>query len=286
MRNSDLAMYSVKETGRNGHRYYSAEMNARLTERLGLENRLRQALDRGEFDLHYQPKIELISGRVTGCEALLRWQHPEQGMILPGRFIGIAEETRLIVPIGAWVLRRACMQVRAWIDGGMVPVPVSVNISVQQFDAALPDRVAAALREARVAPALIEIEITETVMMTNSAAHVDIMRRLKLMGVKIALDDFGTGYSSLSYLREMDIDALKIDQSFVRRLPASNQDGTIIAAIIAMAAQFRIKVIAEGVESQAQSDALLKMNCAEAQGFLFSQAVPQGEFGERFLRAA
>jgi len=286
MRNSDLAMYSVKESGRNGHRYYSAEMNARLTERLGLENRLRQALERGEFDLHYQPKIELSTGRVTGCEALLRWQHPEQGMILPGRFIAIAEETRLIVPIGAWVLRRACMQVRAWIDAGMVPVPVSVNLSVQQFDAGLPEAVAAALREARVAPALIEIEITETVMMTNSAAHVDIMRRLKLLGVKIALDDFGTGYSSLSYLREMDIDALKIDQSFVRRLPGSSGDGTIVAAIIAMAAQFRIKVIAEGVESQAQSDALLEMNCAEAQGFLFSHAVPQGEFGERFLRAA
>jgi diguanylate cyclase (GGDEF)-like protein len=283
MRNSDLAMYSVKETGRNGHRYYSAEMNARLVERLGLETRLRDALGRDEFDLHYQPKIDLASGRLTGCEALLRWQHPAEGIILPGRFIGVAEESRLIVPIGAWVLRRACTQLRSWLDAGLNPVPVSVNLSVQQFDADLPDAVATALQNAGLPATLLELEITETVMMSNSAAHLDVMRRLKSLGVRIALDDFGTGYSSLSYLREMEVDVLKIDQSFVRKLPDSAQDATIVSAIIAMAGQFRMKVVAEGIETDGQLDALKRMQCAEGQGYLFSAAVPAAQFGERLL---
>ena len=286
MRNADMAMYAVKGTGRDGYQFYCAEMNVRLTQRLAMENQLRVALERGEFELHYQPKIDLHSGAVTGCEALLRWHHPQLGMILPARFIGIAEESRLIVPIGAWVLRSACAQLRSWLDHGMAAVPVAVNLSVQQFDAGLPGAVAAALAEAGIAPHMLEIEITETVMMSNSAAHMDIARRLKELGVHIALDDFGTGYSSLSYLRQMEVDVLKIDQSFVRELPGSTDDRTIIAAITAMASQFRIKVVAEGVESQAQADALRGMNCAEYQGFLFSPAVPQAEFEERFLRAA
>ena len=285
MRNSDLAMYSVKETGRNGHRYYSAEMNARLVERLGMETRLREALGRGEFNLHYQPKMDLVSGRLTGCEALLRWQHPDDGTILPGRFIGVAEESRLIVPIGNWVLRHACGQLRAWLDAGLEPVPVSVNLSVQQFDAELPGAVASALQESRLPPTLLELEITETVMMTGSAANLEIMRRLKALGVRIALDDFGTGYSSLSYLRDMEVDVLKIDQSFVRKLPGSVQDGTIVAAIIAMAVQFRVQVVAEGIETPEQLEALRRMQCAEGQGFLFSAAVPAEEFARRLSRA-
>jgi EAL domain-containing protein (putative c-di-GMP-specific phosphodiesterase class I) len=247
---------------------------------------LRSALELGQFELRYQPKIDLFSGVVTGCEALLRWHHPERGMVLPARFIGIAEESRLIVPIGAWVLRRACTQLRSWMDLGYKPVPVAVNLSVQQFTASLPDDVAAVLAETGLDPALLEIEITETVMMTDSDAHMDIARRLKALGVRIALDDFGTGYSSLSYLRRMDVDVLKIDQSFVRELPESAEDSNIIAAITAMAGQFHIKVVAEGVESQAQVDALKLMNCAEYQGFLFSEAVPQAEFEQRFLVAA
>jgi EAL domain-containing protein (putative c-di-GMP-specific phosphodiesterase class I) len=215
----------------------------------------------------------------------LRWRHPDQGLIAPGRFIGIAEETRLIVPIGAWVLRRACGQVREWLDRGLPAVPVSVNLSVQQFDAGLSGLVAAALDAAKLSPALLELEITETIMMTDSVAHLDIMRRLERLGVGIALDDFGTGYSSLSYLREMNVDALKIDQSFVRKLPASAEDGTIVAAIIAMAAQFHIKVVAEGIETQAQLEALKRMNCGEGQGFLFSPALPCAQFEERYLRA-
>jgi diguanylate cyclase (GGDEF)-like protein/PAS domain S-box-containing protein len=286
MRNADMAMYAVKAAGRNGHQFYSAEMNVRLTERLALEKELRSALELGQFELRYQPKIDLFSGVVTGCEALLRWHHPERGMVLPARFIGIAEESRLIVPIGAWVLRRACTQLRSWMDLGYKPVPVAVNLSVQQFTASLPDDVAAVLAETGLDPALLEIEITETVMMTDSDAHMDIARRLKALGVRIALDDFGTGYSSLSYLRRMDVDVLKIDQSFVRELPESAEDSNIIAAITAMAGQFHIKVVAEGVESQAQVDALKLMNCAEYQGFLFSEAVPQAEFEQRFLVAA
>lgn len=286
MRNADMAMYAVKGAGRNGYQFYSAEMNTRLTERLALEDELRVALSRGEFELHYQPKVDLASGAVTGCEALLRWNHPRQGLVLPARFIGIAEESRLIVPIGAWVLRRACAQLRAWMDAGYRPVPVAINFSVQQFNADLPGQVAQVLAESRLDPALVEIEITETVMMSDSAAHMDIVRRLKAIGVRIALDDFGTGYSSLSYLRRMDVDVLKIDQSFVRELPQSAEDGSIIAAITAMAGQFGIKVVAEGVESQDQADALKRMDCAECQGFLFSQALPRGEFEERFLLAA
>jgi EAL domain-containing protein (putative c-di-GMP-specific phosphodiesterase class I) len=184
------------------------------------------------------------------------------------------------------VLRRACTQLRSWMDLGYKPVPVAVNLSVQQFTASLPDDVAAVLAETGLDPALLEIEITETVMMTDSDAHMDIARRLKALGVRIALDDFGTGYSSLSYLRRMDVDVLKIDQSFVRELPESAEDSNIIAAITAMAGQFHIKVVAEGVESQAQVDALKLMNCAEYQGFLFSEAVPQAEFEQRFLVAA
>ncbi|MDB5803218.1 MAG: hypothetical protein JWN73_540 [Betaproteobacteria bacterium] len=284
MRNADLAMYGVKGAGRNGHRFYSAEMNTRLTERLDLENELRAALQRGEFELHYQPKVDLRSSRVTGCEALLRWRHPRRDMVLPAQFIGVAEESQLIVPIGAWVLRRACLQMREWLDAGLAPVPVAVNLSVQQFDAGLPDAVAAVLAEAQLPPALLEIEITETGMMSNSAAHMEVARRLKELGVRIALDDFGTGYSSLSYLRQMDIDVLKIDQSFVRELPANVEDGTIIAAITAMAAQFGIKVVAEGVETQAQADALKAMNCGECQGYLFGRPMPAAEFGAMFLR--
>ncbi len=292
MRNSDMAMYSVKESGRNGHRFYSTEMNARLTERLDLENRLRQALERGEFVLHYQPKIDLAGGSVTGCEALLRWRHPEQGVILPGRFIGIAEETRLIVPIGAWVLQHACGQMRAWLDQGLPVVPMSVNLSVQQFDAGLPNLVAAALAEARLSPALLEIEITETVMMTNSAAHMDIMRRLERLGVGIALDDFGTGYSSLSYLREMNVDSLKIDQSFVRGLPASIGDGTIIAAIIAMAGAVRHQGGGRrggdpGAAGGTQADALhrgpgLPVQRGAARGAIRA-ALPAGRIGGRVI---
>ncbi|HEX4329780.1 MAG TPA: PAS domain S-box protein [Burkholderiales bacterium] len=285
MRNADLAMYSVKGGGRHGYRFYSADMNTRLTERLELENELRAALEREEFELHYQPKINLASGAVTGCEALLRWRHPRRGLILPAQFIGVAEESQLIVPIGAWVLRRACAQMRLWLDAGLAPVPVAVNLSVQQFDAGLPDAVASVLAHEYLPPALLEIEITETGMMSNSAAHMEIARRLKELGVRIALDDFGTGYSSLSYLRQMDIDVLKIDQSFVRELPGSVEDGTIIAAITAMAAQFGIKVVAEGVETQAQADALKGMNCGECQGYLFGRPVPEEEFGRLYLRA-
>jgi len=286
MRNADMAMYAVKGAGRDGYQFYAAEMNTRLTARLALENELRVALERDQFELRYQPKIDLHSRAVTGCEALLRWHHPGQGLTLPARFIGIAEESRLIVPIGAWVMRQACVQLRDWLDRGMAAVPVAVNLSVQQFEPGLPDLVAALLREHRIDPALLEIEITETVMMSNSAAHMDIARRLKALGVRMALDDFGTGYSSLAYLRQMDIDVLKIDQSFVRELPDSVEDGSIIAAITAMALQFHIKVVAEGVESQAQFDALKRMNCAECQGFLFSEAVPAAEFERLFLRAA
>ena len=286
MRHSDLAMYSVKESGRNDYRFFSADMNQRLVERMALEARLREALGRGEFALHFQPKLDLREGHVTGCEALLRWHHPEQGLILPGRFIGIAEETRLILPIGEWVLRQACAEMRRWIDKGFKPVPVAVNLSVYQFDAGLPEIVASALANARLTPEMLEIEITETVMMHNTVAHLDIMRRLKALGVRLTLDDFGTGFSSLSYLKQMDVDTLKIDQSFVRELALNSEDRSIVAAIIAMAGEFGMKTVAEGVESEAQAEALKLLHCDEYQGFLFSRAVPVDEFEMRYLLAA
>ncbi len=286
LRNADLAMYAAKDAGRNGYRFFTASMNRRLQERMALEQQLRRAVERGQFALHYQPKVSFSTGLVTGCEALLRWHLPGGGMMPPGRFISVAEETGLIVPIGAWVLREACTTLRRWLDAGLVPVPVACNLSAHQFSAALPAQIAAVLRETGVPPGLLDLEITETVMMSNVAMHLDTMRQIKALGVQIALDDFGTGYSSLSYLRNMDFDVLKIDQSFVHDLDSNADARAIVAAIIAMAGKFDMKTVAEGVESPEQAEVLRGMHCDHYQGYLFSQPLPAEQFKTRYLLAA
>ncbi len=286
LRNADLAMYAAKESGRHCHRFYSPGMNQRLQERITLEEQLRAAVENAEFVLHYQPKVNFESGLVTGCEALLRWQRPGRGLWQPGRFVSAAEDTRLIVPIGAWVLKDACTTLRRWLDAGLAPLPVACNLSVHQFSAALPDQLEALLRESGVPAQLLQLEITETVMMTDAAAHLDTMRRLKALGVQIALDDFGTGYSSLSYLRHMDLDVLKIDRSFVRDLDGDTDAQAIVAAIIAMARSFGLKTVAEGVESPEQAQALRRMRCDDYQGFLFSPPLPAEQFEAQYLLPA
>ena len=286
LRNADLAMYAAKDAGRSAYRFFSAGMTRRLQERMALEEQLHGAVERSEFALHYQPKVNFESGLVTGCEALLRWHLPGNGMMAPDRFIFAAEETGLIVPIGAWVLREACTTLRRWLDAGLAVVPVACNLSAHQFTPDLPERLAALLQETGVPARLLELEITETVMMNNVATHLDTMRQIKLLGVKIALDDFGTGYSSLSYLRHMDLDVLKIDRSFVHDLDTNADARAIVAAIIAMAGKFDMKTVAEGVESPAQAEVLRGMQCTEYQGFLFSQALPAAQFESQYLRAA
>ena len=283
LRNADLAMYAAKESGRNGYRFYSPSMNQRLQERLELEEQLRGAVERGEFVLHYQPKVNFATGLVTGCEALVRWQRPGYGLWQPGRFVGAAEDARIIVPIGEWVLGSACRTLRRWIDAGLAPVPVACNLSVHQFSPALPEQLAQVLRETGVPGHLLQLEITESVMMTNAIAHLDTMRRIKALGVQIALDDFGTGYSSLSYLRHMDLDVLKIDRSFVHDLDNSADARAIVAAIVAMARSFNLKTVAEGVETAEQAQALRRMRCDDYQGFLFSQALPVEQFESQHL---
>ena len=286
LRNADLAMYAAKESGRHDYRFYSPGMNQRLQERVALEEQLQGAVERDEFVLHYQPKVNFVSGLVTGCEALLRWHRPGRGLWQPGRFVAAAEDTRLIVPIGAWVLRHACATIRRWRDAGLVPVPVACNLSVHQFTAALPDQLAQVLHDTGVPGHLLQLEITETVMMTNASAHLDTMRRLKALGVQIALDDFGTGYSSLSYLRHMDLDVLKIDRSFVRELDSKSDAQVIVAAIISMARSFGLTTVAEGVESPEQAQALRRMHCDDYQGFLFSQPLPVEQFEAQYLQSA
>ena len=285
MRNADLAMYAAKESGRNAFRFYTAGMNQRLVERMTVEEQLRVALERDEFVLHFQPKVAFESGLVTGCEALLRWRRDGKQLLYPARFIDVAEESRLIVPIGLWVLREVCRSLRRWMDAGLEAVPVACNVSVHQFNAKLPPQIAEILQESGVPPHLLQLEITETVMMHNAETHLDTMRQLKEC-LKIALDDFGTGYSSLSYLRHMDVDVLKIDRSFVRDVAANSDAQAIVAAIIAMAGKFGMKTVAEGVETPAQAEALRRMHCDEYQGYMFSAAVPVDTFEATFLLAA
>ena len=283
LRNSDLAMYAAKESGRNAYRYFSPEMNVRAVEKLALERALRSALQAGQFELHYQPKFSLESDRLAGMEALLRWHHPEQGLIAPARFIPIAEDARLIGPLGNWVLRRACTQVMEWAQRGHALVPVAVNLSVGQFDASLVDSIREALRASGMEARNLEVEITENVLMRDVDEHIDILRQLSGLGVRIAIDDFGTGYSSLSYLRYFKLDTLKIDQSFVHNMMTKENDAAIVRAIIALAHSMKMTVVAEGVELAEQKMALREMGCDDWQGYLSCAPVPAPEFEQRFL---
>jgi diguanylate cyclase (GGDEF)-like protein len=282
LKNADAAMYRAKEHGRNNFQFYTAEMNKLVNERLSLESHLRRALERNELILHYQPKMELRTGSIVGVEALLRWQHPEWGLLYPDRFIGLAEETGLIVPIGEWVLRTACAQARAWQDAGLPPVTMSVNLSARQFrQEALFKLVARILSETGLHPNHLEMEITESMVMHNAETAIAVLKGLKEIGVNLSVDDFGTGYSSLAYLKTLPIGILKIDKSFVQDIegPKGKQDGVLAQAIISLGHSLKLKVIAEGVEEKAQLDFLKANHCDEAQGYLFSRPVPPHECG-------
>jgi diguanylate cyclase (GGDEF)-like protein/PAS domain S-box-containing protein len=272
MRFADIAMYRAKEQGRNTFQFYSDHFNVHSVERLTLESQLRGALARDELVLHYQPVLEAKTGRISGMEALVRWQHPETGLLEPGKFIGIAEETGLIVPIGEWVLATACTQQRNWLEQGLPPVRVAVNLSPRQFmHRHLIDDVMKVLAETKCDTRYLELEITEGTVMHNAQHAVSLLARLKEMGIRIAIDDFGTGYSSLAYLKRFPIDSLKIDRSFVCDVPRDAGDTAITQAIIAMAHNLGLKTIAEGVETAEQLDFLRDHGCDELQGYYFSK---------------
>ncbi|MGH8532085.1 MAG: putative bifunctional diguanylate cyclase/phosphodiesterase [Gammaproteobacteria bacterium] len=273
LKHADTALYQAKDRGRQQYQFFDAAMNAQAHERLLLENHLRRALLRGELSLHYQPQIDLRSNAVVGVEALLRWQHPERGMVPPDEFIPIAEETGLIAEIGEWVLRTACNQASTWQAAGLPPVRMAVNLSVRQllrqFD--LPALVGAVLRDSGLAARSLELEITESTLMADPGHAIEVLRELHEMGLQITVDDFGTGYSSLSYLKRLPLDRIKIDQSFVRDIPEDADDVVIVQTILAMAKQLKIGVVAEGVETLAQCQFLREQRCEEAQGYLFSR---------------
>ena len=272
VRNADTAMYDAKKVGKNNYQFYSAATNERAKEKLALERDLRQALMRNEFVLHFQPKAHLVTGSITGMEALLRWQRPGGALVPPVEFIPLLEETGLIVPAGEWVLRTACAQISAWQEAGLTPVPVAVNLSAKQFHQQdICEMVMRALREYDVDPQFLEIEITESAAMLNAEQTATTLHKLKALGVRIAIDDFGTGYSSLSYLKRFPIDSLKIDRSFVTDLPGNEDDASIAQAVITMAHALRLKVIAEGVENEAQLAFLTANGCDEMQGYFFSR---------------
>jgi len=276
---ADVAMYQAKEQGRNTTRFYTPTLTVAANERLDMEARLRRALAKGEFVLHYQPQLATQSGALIGCEALVRWNSPEEGMISPARFIPLAEETGLIVPLGEWVLRTACTQAKTWLDAGMPPLLMSVNLSgrqLQQRDVV--QRVAAILEETGLPADHLKLELTESMIMGHGEQAVELLHALKALGLYLSIDDFGTGYSSLAYLKRFPIDELKIDQGFVRDIPHDLNDTEIAAAIIALARNLNLKVMAEGVETREQLDFLTRQGCHAYQGYLFSRPVPADEF--------
>jgi len=286
LRNADSAMYRAKESGRNAYHFYSAEMSTKAFERLTLETSMRHALERNEFELYYQPQVELEHGRPVGVEALLRWRHADMGIVSPDQFIPLAEETRLILDIDQWVLRRAAAQLAAWRAAGLPPLSISVNLSGLSFASPdLPRAITSILIEHELPAELLELEITEGMVMQSGEVNESLMEALKQQGLRLAIDDFGTGYSSLAYLKRFSIDELKIDQSFVRDIVHDPDDAAIVAAVIAMARSLKLKVIAEGVETEEQRAFLHRQGCGLAQGYLFARPLPAAE-AEAWLRAA
>jgi diguanylate cyclase (GGDEF)-like protein/PAS domain S-box-containing protein len=278
IRNADMAMYHAKEHGRNNCQFFKAEMNLKAVERQSLEAGLRLALEREEFLLQYQPKIDLETGEITGVEALIRWRQRERGLVPPSQFVPVAEDCGLILPIGRWVLREACRQARAWQDVGLPPLPIAVNVSAVEFrKKGFVSAVRAILSETGLEPRHLELELTEGVLMEDVESTASVLQALKLLGVHLAVDDFGTGYSSLSYLRQFPIDVLKIDQSFIRQISVDPDDSKIVTAIINLAKSLKLLVVAEGIETLEQLAFLRARQCAEGQGYLFSQPVSAGQ---------
>ncbi len=284
MKNADIAMYRAKEIGRNNSQFYTPTMNERALERLHMEGDLRAALEQDQFELHYQPQVDLRTGKIIGVEALIRWNHPEYGMIAPSRFIALAEETGLIVPIGAWVIRTACAQNKAWQRAGHDSLKIAVNLSALQFTQHdLVELIALALAETKLDPQYLEIELTESMVMADVDRAIEILRKLNELGVQISIDDFGTGYSSLSYLKRFPIDVLKVDQSFVRDITVDPDDAAIVASIISLAHSLRLQVIAEGVETAEQLDYLQGNDCDVMQGYHFSRPLPAEQLAQMLV---
>ena len=281
IQNADTAMYQAKENGRHSFQFFKADMNARAVERQSMELSLRGALQRQEFTLHYQPRVDLATGAISGVEALIRWTHPTRGAVSPAQFIQIAEDCGLIVPIGTWVLREACAQARAWLDAGLPALTMAVNVSAMQFrEENFLDSLFEILSETHLEPGSLELEITESVLMKRADVAASILKTVREKGVRVAVDDFGTGYSSLSYLRKFPVDALKIDQSFIRQISTSGEDTAIVIAIMGMAKGLNLRVVAEGVETAEELAFLAAHRCDEAQGYYFSDPLPAERLAE------
>jgi len=284
LKHADAAMYSAKEKGKNNFQFYSESINEAIRRKVELENELRKALEREEFELHYQPQVNADTGRLIGVEALLRWNNPRLGPISPAEFVPVAEDTGLIVPIGNWVLRTACLQNKAWQDAGHPPVPVSVNLSMKQFEQTnFVGSVYQTLMETKLEPKHLCLEITETVAHHNIERTIRRIQDLKFIGVKIAIDDFGTGYSSLSYLKKFAVDTLKIDKSFVKDIAGDGNDLAIVTTIISMSNILQFKVIAEGVETKEQLALLREKGCSEVQGYYYGKPTPAERFEADYL---
>jgi diguanylate cyclase (GGDEF)-like protein len=281
IKNADTAMYQAKENGPQSYQFFKPAMNVRAVERQSIEESLRRALERQEFALHYQPKINLRTGAITGAEALIRWTHPSRGPVSPAQFIPVAEDCGLIVPIGNWVLREACKQARAWVNAGLPLATMAVNISAMEFrDENFLEGVLAILKDTGLDPRSLELELTESVLMKRAETTEPILKTLRATGVQLAVDDFGTGYSSLSYLTKFSIDALKIDQSFVRQITSAPGETSIVSAVISMGRSLNLRVVAEGVETHEELAFLQAHQCDEAQGYYFSRPVPPQQFAK------
>lgn len=286
VRNADTAMYHAKAQGKNNFKFFTEGINKSTVERFILESRFRRALDKLEFQLNYQPKVDITSGRITGMEALLRWYHPEQGNVNPALFIPLAEETGLVIPLGEWAVREACRQNKAWQDEGMLPLRVSVNLSAQHFHRkGLIDMIVGILEETRLDPRYLMIEITESAIIQDVKETIRTLNKFRSMGIGISIDDFGTGFSSLNYLNRFSIDELKIDRTFIMDISRESDSSKVITAIIALAHNLNLTVVAEGVETREQLEFLRKSNCDQVQGYYFSVPLSSEEFKKRVQRS-
>jgi EAL domain-containing protein (putative c-di-GMP-specific phosphodiesterase class I) len=281
---ADTAMYQAKAEGRNTYQIYNETMDAESRRRATVLASLRKALDRGEFQLMYQPRMALADGRITGVEALLRWQRPGHGLVPPDRFVSVLEDTGLILPVGAWVIRAACQQLAAWDRLGLPPLRLAVNLSARQFrHLYLASMIEDSLRENAIDPQRLEIELTETLLMEDTDATRSMLESFRRLGVRLAIDDFGTGHSSLSYIRRFAIDTLKIDRSFVQSLPDNCEDTAICSAVIALGRNMKMCVVAEGVETQEQARVLRELGCDEVQGYWISRPMPGPDFASWYV---
>ena len=279
MKNADVAMYHAKESGRNGYQFYSRSIHEQALVRFSMESALKKAIENEELTVVYQPKVNLDYGTVVGMEALVRWEHEEYGKVSPADFIPLAEETGLIIPLGKWVLRHACRQMQQWISTGMAPIIMSVNCSAVQFTRSdMIEDINDAISYSGLDPSLLEIELTESLLLQDIDIGIEILRKMKDLGVQVAIDDFGTGFSSLSYLKRLPVDKLKIDQSFVKDLATDSGDVAIVSAIVTLSHNLNLTVVAEGVETQEQYDILKSFACNEVQGYLISHPMQADEF--------